>query len=53
LEVEVALPIESTRNDYWRENVRWVIDEIEGSFIRNKIGKTNTEFTFNVEGFDY
>lgn len=52
-EVEVALPIESTRNDYWRENVHWVLGQIEGYFIRNKIGKTNTEFTFNVEGFDY
>lgn len=52
-EVEVALPIESTRNDYWRENVRWVVDKIEGYYKRNKIGKSNTEFTFNVEGLDY
>jgi hypothetical protein len=52
-EVEVALPIESTRNDYWKENVEWVLGQIEGYFIRNKIGKTNTESTFKVEGFDY
>lgn len=52
-EVEVALPIESTRNDYWRESIRRVLGQIEGYFIRNKIGKTNTEFTFNVEWFDY
>lgn len=52
-EVEVALPIESTKNDYWKENVEWVLGQIEGYFVRNKIGKTNTEFTFKVEGFDY
>lgn len=52
-EVEVALPIESTKNDYWKENVQGVLCQIEGYFIRNKIGKVNTEFTFKVEGFEY
>ena len=52
-EVEVALPIESTENNYWRDNVRWAINQIKGYFQKNKIGKTNTESTFNVEGFEY
>ncbi len=51
-EVEVALPIESTGNIYWRENVRRVLNQIEDYFKRNKIGKSNTEFTFSVKGFD-
>jgi hypothetical protein len=42
-EVEIALPIDSTRNDYWRDNVNWHLKQIE-KYIRNtKIAKTDID----------
>jgi hypothetical protein len=52
-EVEIALPIASTRNDYWKENVEWVLRQVEAYFKRNKIGKPNTDFSFSIEESGY
>lgn len=51
-EVEIALPIESTLNVSWKENIEHVLGQIEEYFKRNKIGKTNTDFSFNTEWSD-
>jgi hypothetical protein len=48
-EVEIALPIESTLNISWKENVERVLGQIEEYFERNRIGKTNTDFSFSTE----
>jgi hypothetical protein len=54
-EVEVTLPLDSIlrkMGDRTR-GISHILSDMKNYFLRNKIGKTNTEFTFNVEGFDY
>jgi hypothetical protein len=49
-EVEIALPIDSTANEYWKDNIKWVIDEMR-KYIRNtKIAKTNADLSFSYVG---
>lgn len=48
-EVGIALPIESTLNDSWKENVEHILNQIEEYFKRNKIGKTNTDLSFRTK----
>lgn len=46
-EVEIALPIASTLDVSWKEYVESVLSQIKEYFKRNKIGKTNTDFSFS------
>ena len=51
-EVQVTLPLDyilKINPDHGKE---WILDEIRGYFNKNKIGNTNTEFSFSAEGFD-
>ena len=51
-EVEVALPIDSTSNDHWRNNVERVINQMQAYVRRTEIAKVNTDLTFSVEKSD-
>jgi hypothetical protein len=51
-EVQVTLPLDyilKVKPEYGKQ---WILDDIRGYFNRNKIGNTNTEFSFSAEGFD-
>ncbi|MPZ05392.1 MAG: hypothetical protein GEU26_03075 [Nitrososphaeraceae archaeon] len=45
-EVETALPIESTANQNWKNNVNRVLNELEDYYENYMIAKTGTEFSF-------
>jgi hypothetical protein len=49
-EVQVTLPLDYILKIKWDKE--WILDEIREYFNRNKIGNTNTEFSFSAEGFD-
>ena len=49
-EVQVTLPLDYILKIKWGKE--WILDEIREYFNRNKIGNTNTEFSFSAEGFD-
>lgn len=51
-EVQVTLPLDYILKINRDHGKRWILEEIRGYFNRNKIGNTNTEFSFNAEGFD-
>jgi hypothetical protein len=45
-EVEIALPIESTTNQNWKNNVNSILNELEDYYDNYTIAKTGTEFSF-------
>jgi hypothetical protein len=51
-EVQVTLPLDYILKIKGVDGKRWVLEQIKGYFKRNKIGNTNTEFSFGAEGFD-
>ena len=51
-EVQVTLPLDYILKINWDHGKQWISDEIREYFNRNKIGNTNTEFSFSAEGFD-
>lgn len=51
-EVEIALPLDSILRKNWNHGIPWILTELQKYFQRNKIGKTNTEFTFDIERGD-
>lgn len=51
-EVQVTLPLDYILKINWDHGKQWILDEIRGYFNRNKIGNTNTEFSFSADGFD-
>jgi hypothetical protein len=51
-EVQVTLPLDYILKINQNHRERWIIDGIRSYFNRNKIGNTNTEFSFSAEGFD-
>jgi hypothetical protein len=52
-EVEIALPIDSTENDYWRGNVEWIINEMKNYIKRTRIAKANDDLSFKMEKADF
>ena len=51
-EVQVTLPLDYILKISPDHGKKWILDEIRGYFNRNKIGNTNTEFSFSAEGFE-
>jgi hypothetical protein len=51
-EVQVTLPLDLILKINGNGGKQWVLKQIREYFKRNKIGNTNTEFSFNAEGFD-
>jgi hypothetical protein len=51
-EVQVTLPLDYILKTKSAHGKQWILDDIRGYFNRNKIGNTNTEFSFSAEGFD-
>jgi hypothetical protein len=49
-EVQVTLPLDYILKINCDQGKRWILDEIRSYFNRNKIGNTNTEFSFCSEG---
>ena len=47
-EVEVALPIDSTSNDYWRDNIDFIIKQVQEYIKRAKIAKSNVDLSLIV-----
>lgn len=50
-EVQVTLPLDYILKISPDHGKEWILDEIRGYFNRNRIGNTNTEFSFSAEGF--
>ena len=51
-EVQVTLPLDYILKINCDHGKQWISDEIKGYFNRNRIGNTNTEFSFSAEGYD-
>lgn len=51
-EVQVTLPLDYVLKIKSERSKQWISDDIREYFNRNKIGNSNTEFSFCAEGFD-
>jgi hypothetical protein len=51
-EVEITLPLDSILRKNSDLRISWVLTDLQKYFQRNKIGKTNTDFSFDIEKGD-